>query len=193
MCTNIPTGGCLHFRHVIVFLNLSIVVVFTCFCCCFTNLCLPLLNCIICSVWLMHNFTACLPECRRKTKELLNDKCSRIESKRKKLLRSQTKEKSRTLELTQSDSDPQRLTKVTTFRHLLGIDVDMYKGPCCPIFLFKRKQRSFKMKVKASQLKSKHFFQVYQELLVEHSLQISELELQQDNRVAETLCDHWKV
>lgn len=141
----------------------------------------------------MHNSTACLPECRRKTKELLNDKCSRMESKRKKLLRSQTKEKSRTLELTQSDTDPQRLTKVTTFRRLLGIDVDMYKGPHCPIFLFKRKQRSFKMKVKASQLKSKLLFQVYQELLVEHSLQIFQLELQQDNRVAETLCDHWKV
>lgn len=44
-----------------------------------------------------------------------------------------------------------------------------------------------------SQLTGRHLFQVYQELLVEHSLQVSELELQQDNRVAETLCDHWKV
>lgn len=93
---------------------------------------------------LTESLQLCTDECKSKTKELLNDKCSRMESKRKKLLRSQTKEKSRTLELAQSDCDPQRLIKV------------------------------------------------YQELLVKHSLQISELELQQDNRVADTLCDHWK-
>ena len=34
---------------------------------------------------------------------------------------------------------------------------------------------------------------MYQELLTKHRQQISDLEQQQDNRVAETLCDHWKV
>lgn len=71
----------------------------------------------------------CLPECKIKTKELLNDKCSRMESKRKKLLRSQTKEKSRTLELAQSDCDPERLIKVRTVRHLIGIDSEAFQRP----------------------------------------------------------------
>lgn len=93
---------------------------------------------------LTENLQLCTDECKSKTKELLNDRCSRMESKRRKLLRSQTKEKSRTVEQAQSNCDPQRLTKV------------------------------------------------FQELLVKHSLQISELELQQDHRVADTLCDHWK-
>ncbi|XP_073324485.1 evC complex member EVC [Pagrus major] len=92
---------------------------------------------------LTEGLQQCTEECRRKTKELVNDKCSRMESKRKKLLRSQTKEKSRALELRQADSDLQQLTK-------------------------------------------------YQELLIKHRQQISDLEQQQDNRVAETLCDHWK-
>lgn len=69
-----------------------------------------------------------------------------MESKRKKLLRSQTKEKSRTLELAQSDADPQRLSKVRTFRRLTEIDVETYKGPHFSIFVFKRKE-SFNMKV----------------------------------------------
>ncbi|XP_051271523.1 evC complex member EVC [Dicentrarchus labrax] len=86
----------------------------------------------------------CTEECTRKTKELVNDKCSRMESKRKKLLRSQTKEKSRALELRQTHGDLQQLTKA------------------------------------------------YQELLMKHRQQIADLELQQDNRVAETLSDHWK-
>lgn len=113
-----------------------------------------------------------------------------MQSKRKKLLRSHTKEKSRTLELVQSDTDPQRLTKVRTFTRLIEVDVEIFKGPRFPMFVFKRKEKSFESQ---RRLISKHLFQVYQELLVEHSLQISELELQQDNRVADTLCDHWKV
>lgn len=64
-----------------------------------------------------------------KTKELLKDKCSRMESKRKKLLRSQTKEKSRTLELAQSDRDPERLAEVRTVRRLIGIDSEAFQGP----------------------------------------------------------------
>ncbi|XP_059184914.1 evC complex member EVC [Centropristis striata] len=93
---------------------------------------------------LSEGLQQCTEECTRKTKELVNDKCSRMESKRKKLLRSQTKEKSRVLELKQPHGDLQQLTKV------------------------------------------------YQELLMKHRQQISDLEQQQDNRVAEALCDHWK-
>ncbi|XP_034548695.1 ellis-van Creveld syndrome protein-like [Notolabrus celidotus] len=93
---------------------------------------------------LTESLQQCSEGCMRKTKELVNDKCSRLDSKRKKLLRSQTKEKSRALELRQSHSDIQQLTKV------------------------------------------------HQELLMKHRQQISDLELQQDNRVTETLCEHWK-
>nr|XP_046240304.1 ellis-van Creveld syndrome protein isoform X2 [Scatophagus argus] len=93
---------------------------------------------------LTEGLQQCTEECTRKTKELVNDKCSRMESKRKKLLRSHTKEKSRALELRQAHSDVQQLIKV------------------------------------------------YQDLLMKHRQQISDLELQQDNRVAEVLCDHLK-
>ncbi|XP_031132657.1 ellis-van Creveld syndrome protein [Sander lucioperca] len=93
---------------------------------------------------LSEGLQQCTEECTRKTKELVNDKCSRMESKKKKLLRSQTKEKSCTLELRQPHGDLQQLTKV------------------------------------------------YQELLMKHRQQISDSEQQQDNRVAEALCDHWK-
>lgn len=34
---------------------------------------------------------------------------------------------------------------------------------------------------------------MYQELLTKHRQQISDSEQQQESRVAETLCDHWKV
>ncbi|XP_023254314.1 nucleoprotein TPR-like, partial [Seriola lalandi dorsalis] len=85
-----------------------------------------------------------VPECTQKTKELVDDKCSKIESKRKKLQRSQSKEKSHALELIQTHSDLQQLTKV------------------------------------------------YQELLMKHRQQISDLELQQENRVADALCDLWR-
>ncbi|XP_068450578.1 evC complex member EVC isoform X2 [Clinocottus analis] len=86
----------------------------------------------------------CAEECTRKTKELVDEKCSRMESKRKKLLRSQTKEKSGSLELKHTHKDLQQLTKV------------------------------------------------YQELLLKHRQQMSDLEQQQDSRVAEALCEHWK-
>ncbi|XP_069567404.1 evC complex member EVC [Brachyistius frenatus] len=86
----------------------------------------------------------CTQECTRKTTELVNEKCSKKESKKKKLQRSQTKERSSTLELRQTHSDLQELTKV------------------------------------------------YQELLMKHRQQVCDLELQQDNRVAEALCDLWK-
>ncbi|XP_030276263.1 ellis-van Creveld syndrome protein [Sparus aurata] len=93
---------------------------------------------------LTEGLEQCTEECRRKTKELVNDKCSRMESKKKKLLRSQTKEKSRALELRQAHGDLQQLAKM------------------------------------------------YQELLTKHRQQISDSEQQQESRVAETLCDHWK-
>ncbi|XP_028261940.1 ellis-van Creveld syndrome protein isoform X2 [Parambassis ranga] len=86
----------------------------------------------------------CTEECTRKINELVNEKCSKKESKRKKLEQSQAKEKSRVLELRQSQGDLQELTKV------------------------------------------------YQELLMKHKEQISDLELQQDNRIAEGLIDLWK-
>ncbi|KAK1901617.1 Ellis-van Creveld syndrome protein like [Dissostichus eleginoides] len=93
---------------------------------------------------LTEGLQQCTEECSRKTKELVNEKCSRMESKRKKLLRSQIKEKSRALELDQPHGDIQQLTKV------------------------------------------------YLELLMKHRQQISDLEQQQENRVAESLCDYWK-
>ncbi|XP_042351685.1 ellis-van Creveld syndrome protein [Plectropomus leopardus] len=93
---------------------------------------------------LAEGLQQCTEECTRKMKELVNDKCSRMESKRKKLLRSQTKEKSRALETRPPHEDLQQLTKV------------------------------------------------YQELLMKHRQQISDLEQQQDSRVAEVLCDHWR-
>ncbi|KAI4826604.1 hypothetical protein KUCAC02_030047 [Chaenocephalus aceratus] len=93
---------------------------------------------------LTEGLQQCTEECTRKTKELVNEKCSRMESKRKKLLRIQIKEKSRALELDQPHGDIQQLTKV------------------------------------------------YLELLMKHRQQISDLEQQQENRVAESLCDYWK-
>lgn len=48
----------------------------------------------------------------RKTKELVDEKSSTLESKRKKLLRSQTKEKICALELKQTYNDLKQLTKV---------------------------------------------------------------------------------
>ncbi|XP_037346801.2 evC complex member EVC isoform X1 [Pungitius pungitius] len=54
----------------------------------------------------------CTEECMRKTKELVDEKSSKLESKRKKLLRSQTKEKSCALELKQTYNDLKQLTKV---------------------------------------------------------------------------------
>ncbi|KAM9409033.1 evC complex member EVC [Pholidichthys leucotaenia] len=82
-------------------------------------------------------------ECTRKTNELVNERCSKKESKRKKLQRSQAKEKNRALNLSQTRSDLQELTEV------------------------------------------------YHKLLMKHRQQISDLELQQDSRVAESLCDLW--
>ncbi|CAJ1051563.1 ellis-van Creveld syndrome protein-like [Xyrichtys novacula] len=61
---------------------------------------------------LTEGLQQCTEDCTKKTKELVDDKCSRLDSKRKKLLRSQTKEKSCTLELMQNYTDLQQLTKV---------------------------------------------------------------------------------
>ncbi|XP_051804756.1 evC complex member EVC isoform X2 [Acanthochromis polyacanthus] len=93
---------------------------------------------------LTEGLQQCTEECTRKTNELVNEKCSKKESKRKKLQRSQMKERSQTLELRETHSDLQELTKV------------------------------------------------YQELLMKHRQQLSDLELQQDNRVADALCDLWR-
>lgn len=65
--------------------------------------------------WLTQRFLNHVPECTRKTKEVLNDKCGRMESKRKKLLRSHAKEKSNILELREAEGDMQQFTKVRTF------------------------------------------------------------------------------
>lgn len=54
----------------------------------------------------------------------MNDKCSRMESKKKKLLRSQTKEKSRALELRQAHGDLQQLAKVRCFHLPPYVDQD---------------------------------------------------------------------
>ncbi|XP_013865106.1 ellis-van Creveld syndrome protein isoform X2 [Austrofundulus limnaeus] len=83
-------------------------------------------------------------ECVRKTKELVNEKCSKKESKKRKLQRSQLSEKNRALEQSETHGD---LRELTTF---------------------------------------------YQELLMKHRKQIFDLELQQDNKIAATLCDLWK-
>ncbi|KAM3621070.1 uncharacterized protein V6R79_005514 [Siganus canaliculatus] len=93
---------------------------------------------------LTEGLQQCTEECTIKIKEVVDDKCSRIESKRKKLLRSQTKERTRVLDVRQAHNDLQQLTKV------------------------------------------------YQELLMKHRQQMTDLELQQESRVAETVCDHWK-
>ncbi|XP_034022936.1 ellis-van Creveld syndrome protein isoform X2 [Thalassophryne amazonica] len=85
----------------------------------------------------------CTEECTRKLKELVNMKCSKIESKQKKFLKCQIKEKSRFLELSQSHNDLEEFTKM------------------------------------------------YQELLMKHKQQISELQMQQDDSLAEVLCDLW--
>lgn len=62
-----------------------------------------------------HLISVYVPECMRKTKELLHDECSKMESKRKRLYRSQTKEKTRALGLRKTHSDVQQLTKVRMF------------------------------------------------------------------------------
>ncbi|XP_026162852.1 ellis-van Creveld syndrome protein [Mastacembelus armatus] len=95
-------------------------------------------------VTLAEGLQQCTEDCMRKIKELVNDKCNKMESKRKKLQKSQIREKTRALELRQTHSDVQQLTKV------------------------------------------------YQDLLMKHRQQMSDLELQQENRVAEALCDLWR-
>ncbi|KAF7668589.1 hypothetical protein LDENG_00002110 [Lucifuga dentata] len=93
---------------------------------------------------LTEGLQQCTEECMRKVKELVNEKCKKTDTKRKKLQRGQAKERSRVLEMTQAHNNPQQFTKV------------------------------------------------YQELLVKHREQTADLEQQQDNRVAEALCDLWR-
>ncbi|XP_067360372.1 evC complex member EVC [Channa argus] len=95
-------------------------------------------------VTLIEGFQEYIDECMRRTKELVDDECSKIESKKKRLQRKQTKDKNRALELRQPNSDIQQLTKG------------------------------------------------YQELLITQRQQMSDLELEQENRVAEALCDLWR-
>ncbi|XP_024125412.1 ellis-van Creveld syndrome protein isoform X2 [Oryzias melastigma] len=54
----------------------------------------------------------CTEECKRKTENLVNEKCSKKESKMKKLQRSHTKEKSRVLEGEPAPCDLQELTEL---------------------------------------------------------------------------------
>ncbi|XP_061544806.1 evC complex member EVC-like isoform X1 [Phycodurus eques] len=94
-----------------------------------------------------HVLTEGLQQCREdymsKTKELLFDKCSKMEAKQKKLQRSQAKERSRVLELRETHGDPEHLSKE------------------------------------------------YQELLLKQRQKLCDLELQQDDRMAESLCNFW--
>ncbi|KAM9759637.1 evC complex member EVC isoform 1-T1 [Menidia menidia] len=90
---------------------------------------------------LTEGLQQCTEESTRKANELVNEKCNKKEAKRKKLQRSQAKEKSRALELTNTHSNVQ------------------------------------------------DFALVYLELLMKHRQQMSDMDLQQDNRVAEALCD----
>ncbi|XP_023841311.1 evC complex member EVC isoform X2 [Salvelinus sp. IW2-2015] len=86
----------------------------------------------------------CSEECRIKTKEIVYEKCKKIDSKKNKLLRTHAKERSRVLDSAQTHSDLQEFVKV------------------------------------------------YQELLLKQRKQSSDLELQQDGRVAEAVCDLWR-
>uniref|UniRef100_A0A674DYL4 EvC ciliary complex subunit 1 n=1 Tax=Salmo trutta TaxID=8032 RepID=A0A674DYL4_SALTR len=86
----------------------------------------------------------CSEECRIKTKEIVYEKCKKIDSKKNKLLRTHAKERSRVLDSAQTHSDLQEFVKV------------------------------------------------YQELLLKQRKQSSDLELQQDERVAEAVCDLWR-
>ncbi|XP_026202447.1 ellis-van Creveld syndrome protein isoform X2 [Anabas testudineus] len=61
---------------------------------------------------LIDSLQHCTEECMRKMKELVNNECSKMESKRKRLHRRQTKERTRALELRQTHSDVQQLTKI---------------------------------------------------------------------------------
>ncbi|XP_061147154.1 evC complex member EVC [Syngnathus typhle] len=94
-----------------------------------------------------HALTESLQLCRedyiRKTNELLVEKCSKMEAKRKKLQRSQDKERSRVLELRQTHSDPEQLSKE------------------------------------------------FQELLLKQRQKLCDLELQQNDRMADNLCNVW--
>ncbi|KAK2862378.1 hypothetical protein Q5P01_001911 [Channa striata] len=95
-------------------------------------------------VTLTEGFQQCIDECIRRTKELVDDECSKIESKKKRLQRKHKKDKTRALELKPPHNDIQQLTKG------------------------------------------------YQELLITQRQQMSDLELEQENRVAETICDLWR-
>ncbi|XP_077386908.1 evC complex member EVC [Festucalex cinctus] len=94
-----------------------------------------------------HVLTEGLQQCRedytKKTKEMLFEKYSKMETKRKKLRKSQNKERSRVLELRQVHGDPEQLSKE------------------------------------------------YQELLLKQRQKLCDLELQQDDRMAESLCNIW--
>ncbi|XP_019737002.1 ellis-van Creveld syndrome protein isoform X2 [Hippocampus comes] len=94
-----------------------------------------------------HAHAEGLRQCRedfmRRTKELLVEKCNKMEAKRKKLWTSQDKERSRLLELRQTHGDPEQLSKE------------------------------------------------YQEILLKQRQKLCDLELQQDDRMAESLCNVW--
>ncbi|XP_051931742.1 evC complex member EVC isoform X2 [Hippocampus zosterae] len=94
-----------------------------------------------------HAHAEGLRQCRedymRRTKELLVEKCNKMEAKRKKLWTSQDKERSRLLELRQTHGDPEQLSKE------------------------------------------------YQELSLKQRQKLYDLELQQDDRMAESLCNVW--
>ncbi|XP_029006582.1 evC complex member EVC [Betta splendens] len=93
---------------------------------------------------LTEGLQQCTEDCMRKAKDLVNEECSKMESKRKRLHRIQTKEMNRTLEIRHTHSDVQQLTKM------------------------------------------------YQDVLSNHRQQMSDLELEQENRVVGALCDLWR-
>nr|XP_061814634.1 evC complex member EVC-like [Nerophis lumbriciformis] len=92
---------------------------------------------------LIEGLQHCREDYTRKTKELLVEKCSKMDAKRNKLCQSQAKERSRMLELRQAHGDPEQLSKE------------------------------------------------YQELLLKQRRKLCDLELQQDNRMADSLSNVW--
>ncbi|XP_029112021.1 ellis-van Creveld syndrome protein isoform X3 [Scleropages formosus] len=61
---------------------------------------------------LREDLQSCSEECMSLTKELLSERCRKTESKRKKLMKTQAKERSRTLDTAAKCKDPQEFVKV---------------------------------------------------------------------------------
>lgn len=71
----------------------------------------------------LHVITFFYTECRIKTKEIVYEKCKKIDSKKNKLLRTHAKERSRVLDSAQTHSDLQEFVKVS---------ISLLVGSCVP-------------------------------------------------------------